>query len=450
MIAFAGLVERLIFTGDRGARVTLLRRFCETQPDPERGYALGLLTGALRLANVRPAALRALAMERCDPALFGWSHGFVGDLTETVALIWPRTGSNAAPPGVVEILATPRAALPAVLAGWLDASDTSVRLALLKLLTGGMRAVVAGAEVRLALSAMAGLPVAEVEAVWHGQKPPYQSLFAWLDGRGPRPAAGGFFPFMLPGEAGPGDLVAERFWQGERVLVADGRVFSRAADDVSSVYPAFCLPGVVLDGVMPDGVVPDGMMTGEPRCLRLCDMLFEGVEDLRALGFAARRARLEAWFERVRPDGMALSPLVPFGDGDMGLMLKRSDSPYVAGRDHGYWVARRHVRRTVAATLLSAEGDSYTVGLWRDGALVPVGRAGARDSGALDAWVRSHIVARHGPVREVEKVLVVSVSFGSVRQAPRRKAGVILEDARIDAILTGGEADDLDVLGGGV
>ncbi len=440
MIAFAGLVERLVFTGGRDARVTLLRRFCETQPDPERGYALGVLTGALRVPNLRPAALRALAMERCDPALFDWSHAFVGDLTETVALIWPQAGRNAPPPGVAEILATPRPAFPAMLAGWLDASDANVRLALLKLLTGGMRTLIGGAEIRLALAAMAGLPVAEVEVVWHGQKPPFQPLFAWLDGRGPRPANGGFLPFMLPGEAGPGDWVAERFWQGERVLLADGRVFSRAADDVSSAYPEYCLSGVVLDGVV----------TREPRCLRLCDMLFEGSEDLRALGFTERRVRLGGWFERIRPDGMALSPLVPFGDGDMGLMLKRRDSPYVAGSDHGHWVARRHVRRTVAATLLYAEGDSYTVGLRRDGTLVPVGRAAARDAGALEVWVRDHTVARHGPVREVEKTLVLSVSFGSVRDAPRRKAGIILEDARIDAILTGGGADDLDVLGRGV
>jgi len=440
MRAFAALLERLTFTGDGDTRVTLLRLYLQTQPDPERGYALGVLTGALRVPHLRPAALRGLAMERCDPNLFDWSHGFVGDLTETVALIWPESRGNAPPPSVAEVVGTARAALPAAIAGWLDASDASVRLALLKLLTGGGRPLVAGGEVRSALAAMAGLPVAAVETVWHGQKPPYQPLFAWLDGRGPSPAAGGFFPFMLPGSAGPGDWVAERFWQGERVLVAHGRVFSRTADDVSSVYPAYCLADVVLDGVV----------TGEPRCLRLCDMLFEAADDLRMLGFIERRARLERWFERVRPDGMALSPLVPFGDADTGLMLKRPDSPYVAGADHSHWVARRHARRTVVATLLYAEDSFYTVGLRRDGALVPVGRAGARDAAALEAWIRAHIVARHGPVREVEKALTVSVSFGSVRKAPRRKAGVILEGAWIDAILPGHDADDLDVLGFGV
>ena len=33
--------------------------------------------------------LRALVAERTDPVLFGLSYDYVGDLSETVALIWP-------------------------------------------------------------------------------------------------------------------------------------------------------------------------------------------------------------------------------------------------------------------------------------------------------------------------------------------------------------------------
>lgn len=432
MIAFAGLLERLAFTTEPDARIALLRRYCETQPDPERGYALGVLTRALRLPTLRAAALRAMAMERCDPALFAWSHEFVGDLTETIALMWPQARGNAPPPAVSEVVRTTRAALPAAIVGWLDACEPGVRLALLKLLTGGYRSVATGTEVRAALGGVS------VDEVWHAQTPPYLPLFAWLDGRGARPASGGFVSFMLPGRAGPGDWVAEPLWEGERVLVSDGRVFSRHADDATSVYPEFRFTGVVVDGVV----------TREPRCLRLFDMLFEGAEDLRGQGFSVRRARLEAWLDRVRPPGVALSPLVPVGD--TGLILKRADSPYVAGASHGFWAARPRLPRTVAAVLLYAEPGLYTVGLWRDGALVPVGQAVADDPAALDAWVRDRTVARYGPVREVEKSLVISVIFGSVRAAARRKAGVVLEDARIVGVLTGVEADDLDVLGGGV
>jgi DNA ligase 1 len=440
LIAFASLLDRLTFTTDTAARRVLLQQFCATQPDPDRGYAMAILAGTIKLPALRPSTLRPLAAQHCDPALFAWSHDFVGDLTETLALMWPSSRSNRPPPTIAEVVQTPRPALPAAIAGWLDACDAQTRLALLKLLTGGHRTSALGQEIRAALAEWGGRPLSEVEAAWHGLTPPYEPLFAWLVGHGPRPNAGAFFPFMLAGDAGPGEWVAEPFWQGTRLLVSNGRVFSRHADDVSDRYPDLRRNDVVLDGVM----------AGEPLHLRLFDILFDGSEDLRAMGFAARRKRLEAWFERTRPTGMAMSPLIPVTDDQTGLVLKRIDSPYVAGRDHGFWVARPHPVRTVTAALLYAEAGLYTVGLLRDGALIPVGQATAQDAAPLEAWIRDHTIARYGPVREVERSLIVSVTFRSVRLAPRRKAKIILEDARITGILSGAQPDDLDALGGGV
>ena len=81
-----------------------------------------------------------LAAARTDPELFAWSYDYVGDLAETVALIWPSSPTNAAPPGLWEVVETlntaPKADLPLIVSRWLDASDASVRLALLKLITG--------------------------------------------------------------------------------------------------------------------------------------------------------------------------------------------------------------------------------------------------------------------------------------------------------------------------
>ncbi len=434
MIALTGLLERLTFTTDLNARVALLRRYLQTQPDPERGYALAVLTGALRVPSLRSGFLRTLMSERCDSTLFQWSHEFVGDLTETVALMWPQARGNAPPPSVSEIVHTPRAELPGLVAGWLDACGPGARLALLKLLSGGSRSLVSKPTIRAALAAFGDVPVGAVEEVWHVLTPPYIALFAWLEGHGPRPALGGFQPFMLADEGDAGEWLAEPLWQGDRIQVANGRIFSRHAEDVSAVYPQWCIGGVVLDGVV----------TAEPPCLRLFDLLFEGTEDLRGLAFAVRRARLEAWFRRAQPPGMALSELVPVADA--GVMLKHPDSPYVAGRTHRFWVKRPHPPRMVAAVLLYAEAGLYTVGLRRDGVLVPVGQATSSYASALDEWVRDHTVARFGPVREVEKTLVVSVTFDTVRPAPRRKAGVVLEGAHIVDVLARTEADDLDAL----
>ncbi len=420
MIAFAALLERLAFATAPDTRLTLLRHFFATTDAEQRGLALGVLTGAIRVSALRPAVLRDSMAERADPVLLAYAHDFVGDLTETIALMWPAGRANAPPLSLREVVETPRDALPALLPGWLDRCEPSVRLVLLKLLTGGARAMVSGPMARAALAAAGGVAVDEVETVWHRQKPPYAALFAWLDGAAPPPAPGAFRPFMLAGAGGAADWVAEPLWAGERVLIADGRVFSREAEDISAGRPELRLEGVVLDGVrMPDGV-------------RLFDMLAEGADDLRSLPLLARRQRLDAWFARHRPAGMALSPLVPFGPGDTGLILKRPDSPYVAGRAHGFWAKRPRPPRGVEAVVLYVEDGLYTVGLWRGDTLLPVGQAPAP---FLDAWVRDHTIARFGPVREVEKTLVVSVTFTHVRRAPRRKAGIILDGLRIGGLV---------------
>ncbi len=434
MIAFAGLLDRLAFATDPSARIALLHQYLRNSPDPERGYAVGLLTGAIRVPSLRPGAIRSLAKQRLDPALFAWSYAFAGDLSETVALMWPPSRTNAPPPTLAEIVQTPAAALPALLPTWLDASEPDMRLALLKLATARSRPIVPATIVRSALAALGDVSVGSIEQVWHGRTAPYLDLFAWLDGTGPRPSPGGFQPFMLADIGEADTWPTERLWRGDRIRIADGKVFSRHADDISSAHPAWCIDGAVLDGIA----------TGQPPCVRLFDMLFDGAEDLRGLGFLARRARLEAWFDRVHPAGMALSgPATP---GHAGTIAKHPDSPYIAGRMHGLWVKRPYPLRTLAAVLLYAEPGLYTVGLRRQGALVPVGRATASIAAALDVWVRDNTVARFGPVREVAKTLIVSVSYESVQPAPRRKAGIVLEGARIVDVLARVEPDDLDGL----
>src|SRR5947207_6756268 len=160
MIAFAELLERLVFTPSRNAKIALLRRYFATQPDPDRGIGLAAITGDLSLTAAKPGLIRELATTRTDPVLFGWSYDYVGDLAETVALMWPAAPTNAAPPALAEVVATlqatPKAELPAIVAGWLDASTPSVRFALLKLITGGLRVGVSARLAKVALAEFAG------------------------------------------------------------------------------------------------------------------------------------------------------------------------------------------------------------------------------------------------------------------------------------------------------
>src|SRR5258708_35890885 len=75
-----------------------MQEYFATTPDPERGWALAALTGELSFAEAKPSQVRGLAMARVDPELFGWSLDFVGDLAETVALIWPAPSPHPNPP----------------------------------------------------------------------------------------------------------------------------------------------------------------------------------------------------------------------------------------------------------------------------------------------------------------------------------------------------------------
>lgn len=90
MILFAQLLEALTFTPARNGKLRLIAEYFSETPDPERGWALAALTGELVFREAKPAALRELVYARVDPELFGWSYDYVGDLAETVALIWPE------------------------------------------------------------------------------------------------------------------------------------------------------------------------------------------------------------------------------------------------------------------------------------------------------------------------------------------------------------------------
>ena len=519
MKAFADLLERLVFTPARTTKLALLRDWIATQPDPDRGIGLAAITGELSFSAAKPGLIRALAAERTDPVLFAWSYDYVGDLAETVSLIWPaRAGATAEPPSlavVAETLATAsRADLPRIVAGWLDALDASSRLALLKLITGGLRVGVSARLAKVALAEHFARPVDEIEEAWPAVDPPYLPLFRWLEGAGPQPRAAEapvFRPLMLatPLEEGelaaldPASYRAEWKWDGIRVQLAatrlGARIWSRGGEDITHAFPeiAGALAGLhgVLDGellVVRDGVaapfadlqqrlnrktVGPKLLRDYPCAVRLYDILFEGEEDLRGLPFEARRARLEAWLARVRPERIDLSPLVPFGTWDElarlragsreaaieGLMLKRADSAYVAGRPKGLWFKWKRDPLTIDAVLMYAQRghgkrssfySDYTFGLWRaDGELVPVGKAyfgfTDRELAWLDRWIRNNTVNRFGPVREVEKALVLEIAFDAAQLSARHKSGVALRFPRISRIRTdkpAAEADALDTL----
>ena len=236
MRRFAELLETLVLTPSRNGKIRLLVDYFRSVPDPERGLALAAITRDLDIPSVKPALLRELVSQRVDEELFRLSYDYVGDLAETIALIWPVPGGerdmrNDVPTlsEVVDaLLAASRREGPALVEGWLDRLDPSGRYALIKLVTGGFRIGVSSRLAKQALAEFGQVPIEEIEELWHGLEPPYESLFAWLEGDAEKPESAALAPFrpvMLshPVEDAdftkldPADFAGEWKWDGIRV-----------------------------------------------------------------------------------------------------------------------------------------------------------------------------------------------------------------------------------------
>src|SRR3979409_1579508 len=94
MNRFAALLDRLAYEPGRNAKLRLLADYFRTTPDPERGYALAAVTGSLACRHAKPGLIRTLIAERTDPVLFALSYDYVGDLSETAALMWPENPNH--------------------------------------------------------------------------------------------------------------------------------------------------------------------------------------------------------------------------------------------------------------------------------------------------------------------------------------------------------------------
>ncbi|MEM7493851.1 MAG: cisplatin damage response ATP-dependent DNA ligase [Pseudomonadota bacterium] len=519
MDAFANLLERLLLTPSRNGKLALMRNHFATQPDPERGWTLAVLTGELDLPSVKAGLIRRLVESKVDHELFRLSYDYVGDLAETVSLIWPSEhGANYVPPLseiIGELSGATKAQGERLIEVWLNALDARGRWALLKLVTGGLRIGVSARLAKVAAAAYGNIEPAEVEEIWHGLEAPYESLFAWLDGKAEKPEpdiTAPFRPVMLahplvpkkdrdnpdavdPDLIKPETFAAEWKYDGIRVqAVAENgvrRIYTRTGDDISHTFPDVlaamdfdaALDGELLIRAQDGGVAPFNelqqrlnrktvskrQMDARPAFIRAYDILVDGDDDLRRLTFKQRRGHLEAFIKALDHERIDLSPLVPVTDiaaleaarNDPpapeieGLMLKRWDSTYEAGRPKGPWFKWKRDPFLIDAVLLYAQRghgkrssfySDFTFGVWReiDGEdqLTPVGKAyfGFTDDELkqLDKFIRNNTIERFGPVRSVtatkDEGLVFEVAFEGLQRSPRHKSGIAMRFPRINRI----------------
>jgi DNA ligase-1 len=275
-------------------------------------------------------------------------------------------------------------------------------------------------------------------------------------------------------------------------------LFARGMERVTAAFPEVvdALDGatgeVALDGEIvarSEGGRPRPFQTLQPRLKKLVpsreqlaetpvtlvvyDLLADGGGSCLDLSWTERRARLEA-FVRTVPEHPALSlhPYRPASSVTMdvafaearakgfeGLVLKRVDAPYEAGRRGQAWLKVKRAYATLDVVVTAAEEghgrragvlSDYTFAVWKGDTLVNVGKA---YSGLTDDEIREmtqrlsmRVVEQVGRVRVVRPDIVLEVAFDGVQPSPRHDSGFALRFPRIVRIREDKGAVDADRL----
>lgn len=519
MLAFITLLNRLYYARSTKQKMAMLLHYLKNTQDPDRGWAVAVLSGQARLPGCRSKMLKEMITERVDPVLFSLSYDYVGELSETIAHLWPVTipSDEAQLPSLSELFDIFSRLSPSgvkeKLSEMLSMLRADQRWGLIKLCTGGLRIGMSARNIKHVLADFGACDVSHIEEVWHAMSPPYVPLFTWLEGRSEKPSLKNivrFYPVMLAHPVNEEELhtFAPSQWQLEykydgirvqHVSTSDGcALFTRTGEDISASFPEVLMPdrgSLVLDAEL---LVVNGndiksfnalqqrlnkkrpssrLRQDYPCKLMIYDILLLDGEDLRHQSLRARRQQLEHWFRTHAPNTAMLSPLLtpssPQQDDWLnalyqqacnqphveGVMLKRLDSPYLVGRVRGHWYKWKRQPLTVDAVIMYAQRghgkrssyySDFTFGAWHEGQLLPIGKAysGFSDDELvkLDRWVRRNTIGRFGPVKEVQKTLVVEVACDALYHSTRHKSGVAMRFPRIHRIRWDKPATEADAL----
>lgn len=364
MQPFFQLIERLNNSQQESIQQELLLHYFSNTPDPERGYTLAILANTLTIPLLSYSQLRKLISDRVDPKLFELSYAYVGDLTETIALIWPNTSCHAyqaneptklsaaslanklAINSVTELLSNltnqSKAARLIYLQQLLSTAKASERWILLKLLTGKLNRLIAIKSLKQTLARMANVSMHTLEEVWREQTPPYWQLFSWLTGKTIKPKTAELPTYLALMQAKPiqpaelnqlklNQLQIEWCWNGIRIqLISEGNyraLINTRGDELSEYFPELMSQinfTAILDGVLlsSSGNInhlqqrlkqpnpKPGYINKYPIQLQIFDILSMHKQDLREQKLVVRRAKLEQWYQTYQPQAMYLSVIL--------------------------------------------------------------------------------------------------------------------------------------------
>ncbi len=425
-------------------------------------------------------------------------------MAETIALLLPTADGASSPLGLramVEERLVPlqdddeTALRDSVLGTWREMDDRQ-RLVWNKMITGDLRVGISRQTIIRALGELAGLEATVISHRLMSAWEPTGEFFRWLlsPDRGEADVSRPY-PLQLAFEldALPETLGDRRQWCAEwkrdgiraQIVKRGGMAFiwSRGEELLGRTFPELAVAAATL----PDGTVIDGEILpwkdGSPLPFSLLqkrigrrsptrkvldeipvifmafDLLESQGKDIRTEPLRRRRADLERILGQLNSeDRFRLSDILENESWEdltarrrecravqaEGLMLKRLDSPYEAGRHRGSWWKWKIEPHTIDAVLIYARPGQvgrenlftdYTFGVWRRGDLVPVARAcsGLTDDeiGRIDAFIRQNTLEKFGPVRSVSPQLVFEIAFEGIETSARHKSGLTIRSPRI-------------------
>ena len=500
---FADLYARIDESTKTTVKVAALADYFRTAPDDDKLWTVALFSGRRPKRTITATRLREWAAEKSGIPLwlFEESYHIVGDLAETISLVLPEatgTDDRSLTYWIGEIkrlsAADDTTRKAGILAAW-DALPGPQRYLFTKLLTGSFRVGVSRKLMTRALAQATNGDEANLTHRLMGDWTPETTTWARLiETTDPSTDLSRPYPFYLAygledlSALGPAtDWSAEWKWDGIRgQFIARGgehHLWSRGEDLMTDRFPELAqLRDVLPDGTVIDGEVlafrdnaplsfntlqarigrksvPKKLLAEAPVILMAYDLLEDHGADIRALPFSDRRARL-ARIVSDAPDSLPLrlSPTVAATDWDQlaaardtsrdrsaeGLMLKRLDSPYLAGRKKGDWWKWKVDPLTIDAVMIYAQQGSgrranlftdYTFAVWDGDQLVPFAKAysGLTDAEfrQITAWVRRNTLQKFGPVRQVTPEHVFELGFEGIQASPRHKSGVALRFPRM-------------------
>ncbi|MEY4884954.1 MAG: hypothetical protein RL151_263 [Bacteroidota bacterium] len=518
-IRFARLLMELGETGSTREKTDLLVNYFNFASALDKAWTLGLFTGRKLRRQIRTRQLAEWLTEwhGIPGWLFEESYHHVGDLAETLALLDPSQNDGSPTGDLSDFMSMLQS-----MAGMTDEEkgtcirktwsvmDRSQKFVFNKLLTGGFRV---GVSAQLVMQSLAKVYDTEPSVIAHrisGEwDPATTDAESMLRGEGRSFDLSRPYPFFLayPVEGGPDELGTPSEWHAEwkwdgirgQVILRSGTwsVWSRGEELMTEKFPEFedwrlKLPdGTVLDGeimAMRDGrPLPFSVLQTRigrtrigPKLLKEApvgfmafDLLEYGGADYRNLAFSERRARLQEIVAGVGSPGLQCSESVPFSDweeltlrrrearerGSEGLMIKRRNSVYQAGRKRGDWWKWKLEPMTVDAVLVYAQKGhgrrsnlytDYTFAVRNGDQLVVFAKAYSgltdKEFREVDAFVKRNAIEKFGPVRTVKPELVFEIAFEGISESRRHKAGIAVRFPRIHRWRTDKNMDEINSL----